>query len=215
LTELDRGQGFDEMKETMRLIGVLTAICVVSGLLLAQVEKHTKGPIEEARRQEMLQALNKVLPAHDNQPDADTVTVADDGAEWLFYVGTLNGAYAGVAFECSSRNGYGGEIRVMAGIDAANRITRIEILSQNETPGLGAKVEGDSFTGQFSGRTTENAEWCSVKQDRGEIAAITGATISSRTVCEAIQHGLNIFDKNRGAVQGSSVQSSEFRVQEN
>lgn len=197
---VEEGQGFDKMKETLKLIGVLSAICIVSGLLLAQVERHTKGPIEEARRREKLDALNRALPPHDNQPDSDAVTVTDGKVGWLFYVATLNGAYAGTAFECSSRNGYGGEITIMAGIDPSSSIPRLEILSQNETPGLGAKIEGAAFLGQFSGRTAERAQWCGVLQDGGEIAAITGATISSRAVCEALRRGLDAFQRNRAVI---------------
>ena len=56
------------MKETARLVGVLTVICLVAGLLLAAVYNATKSPIEEAKKREKLEALEKVLPAYDNVP---------------------------------------------------------------------------------------------------------------------------------------------------
>ena len=49
------------MKETLRLIVVLTVICLVAGLLLAWINELTAGPIAAAAREEKMAAVRKVL----------------------------------------------------------------------------------------------------------------------------------------------------------
>jgi len=61
----------------------------------------------------------------------------------------------------------------------------IEILSMTETPGLGAKIQEEPFKGQFKGKSVED-EFIA-KQD---VEAISGATISSTAVADAIKTSL-------------------------
>ena len=73
-------------------------------------------------------------------------------------------------------------------------IKAIRITSQNETPGLGTKVEGTKFTDQFMNKTLKQVL---LKKDsnKGTIDALTGATISSRAVSEAVQKSITEFLK--------------------
>ena len=74
-------------------------------------------------------------------------------------------------------------------------ITGIDILpGHGETPGLGARVDEDSFKEQFRGRSLNNSVW-KVKKDGGNIDQISGATISPRGVAEAVKKGLEIYSK--------------------
>jgi RnfABCDGE-type electron transport complex G subunit len=84
------------------------------------------------------------------------------------------------------KRGYSSNIVTMAGMDANGIITRIKILSQDETPGLGAKIvqvaPGESepwFQRQFRGKEA-------IGLDRS-VNAITGATITSKAVIDSIQ----------------------------
>jgi electron transport complex protein RnfG len=79
----------------------------------------------------------------------------------------------------------------MVGIDTTGRIKKIEIISQKETPGLGAlSVESGPFNGkkwstrQFTGKTIDDLK---VDKDGGPIVSITGATITSRAVTNSIR----------------------------
>jgi electron transport complex protein RnfG len=191
------------MRETVRLITVPTAICVAAGLLLAEVKELTRDPIERATRQEIRRALESVLPPCDNRPDEDPYEVVDDGIRRTFYVARARGRFAGVAFESGSPNGYGGEIRVMVGVDAAGAVTRIRITSHRETPGLGSGVESDEFRGRFEGRDVGETNWCRLTRDdpvNGRIHAVTGATISSRAVTEAVRSGIETLGNHRDRI---------------
>ena len=81
--------------------------------------------------------------------------------------------------------GYADKIELLVGLDAQGKsITGLFILEQKETPGLGAKILEDAWRGQFKEKST--AKTLSVVKGGGakadEIDAISGATISSRSV---------------------------------
>jgi electron transport complex protein RnfG len=185
------------MKETFRLILALTGVCVASGLMLAVVRGVTEAPINKARRAEKLAALNLVLPEHDNDPYADRHQTAD--GELAFHVAGRNGALAGVAFEVRSHNGYGGDVLLLVGVTCSNAVSGVVVLEQSETPGLGARIADAEFISQFQYRNAVETYWCRLRQDSpqaGEIDAITGATISSRAVADAVARGLSRFSSH-------------------
>ena len=81
--------------------------------------------------------------------------------------------------------GLWGEIAVVVGFEQdLNRLTGVDFIKQNETPGLGARISEDWFRLQFRGKTgpfsrvPEGTE----TDDPREFDAITGATITSTAV---------------------------------
>ncbi len=187
------------MKETLRLILVLTVTATLTGVLLAVAGNLTRDPIAAARRADLLNALNVVLPAHDNEPDRETAVIQVSDREWTFYPARQAGAYVGAAFT-STAEGYGGSITVMIGVNADDRINAVQILNQLETPGLGANITQTRFTDQFTGQTADRPAGLAVRQDGGEIQAITAATISSRAVAAAVAAGLKVYQAHRESV---------------
>jgi electron transport complex protein RnfG len=94
-------------------------------------------------------------------------------------------------------NGYQGVIKLMIGLspDLAE-ITGISILEQVETPGLGGRISEQAFQEQFRGVKTEPAVGY-VKNQKPEkdtdVQAVTGATISSRSVVTIINRSIEKF----------------------
>jgi electron transport complex protein RnfG len=86
------------------------------------------------------------------------------------------------------------DITALVGVGADGRISGVKILTNTETPGLGAnagldhyyidKAAGITFYGQFAGLSAApaDAEKLAVQKDGGRVVAITAATITSRTV---------------------------------
>ena len=196
------------MKETARLVLVLTVICLLSGLLLAWVNNLTAEPIKQAERVEKMRAIRKVLPEYDNQPDTTVYTTTVSGRTWTFYVARRKGQFAGAAFETVSSKGYGGDISVMVGVNAVGNVQGIEILKQKETPGLGARIDDDDFKSQFTDRSISDTIWA-VTKDRGSIDEITSATISSRAVLEAVKAGLDIYLKHASEIMSVAAGESQ------
>lgn len=190
------------MNSMPRLVLVLTLITVSAGLILSVVEGLTRAPIAEQRRQETLRALQAVLPPADNAPDQDTVQLVTGqdkrgrDVTRTFFRGRQGRELTGVAFAVTAADGYSGNINIMVGIDGAGTVAGIEILSHNETPGLGDKIELPAFKEIFIGRNLDNADW-RVKKDGGEFDQITGATISPRAVVGAVHKGLEFYRDHR------------------
>ena len=85
--------------------------------------------------------------------------------------------------------GYADKIELLLGLDpSAEEISGIFVLEQKETPGLGNKITEEDWRGQFVGKQTDRP--LEVVKDRAdeknEISAITGATISSRAVATIV-----------------------------
>jgi electron transport complex protein RnfG len=196
------------MRDVLRVIVVLTSICIVTAIALAKVYDLTKGPIAYQKRLEVLRAIKAVLPPYDNEPDRDIVKLpmgVDKKGEEIhgfFYRGKKEGGLNGIAFKVTSPEGYGGTIEVMVGILPDGTIHGIEVLSHLETPGLGAKIGQAKFKDRFKNRNLSNTRWA-VKKDAGDIDGITGATISSRAVIKAIRGGLEFYRDHEAAIRAS------------
>jgi len=192
------------MRDILKLVVVLGLFCVASAGILAKVYDVTKGPIAEAKAEEVRRAIKAVLPPYDNQADVDFVekVVGKDkkGNDLVrkIYIGKKGENIVGRAFLTVAPDGYSGAIEIMMGVDPAGTITGIEIISHAETPGLGAKI-GSSETwpgrgsgpGSLIGKSLKNN--LKVKKDGGEIDQITGATISPRAVVKAVKKGLEFY----------------------
>ncbi|MDR0453586.1 MAG: RnfABCDGE type electron transport complex subunit G [Deferribacteraceae bacterium] len=161
---------------------VLGLITIISASILAYSYDLTKDRIKEAIRQDFLAGLKSVLPDFDNQPDSDAI-ITDNATVYLAKNG---GAVVGYAVEAVSMKGYGGEISVIVGAKPDATIYRITVVRHTETPGLGDKIKAAAFTSLFSGGSLTGKY--AVKRDGGDIDSFSGATISPRAVCEAVNN---------------------------
>ncbi len=192
------------MKETVRLILVLTITAALTGALLALANKLTEEPIQAARRAALLDSLQQVLPEHDNQPDHESVEIDIEDQQHTFYPARRDGEFAGAAFT-SSAPGYGGAITVMIGVDADDQIHAIHVLNHLETPGLGANITQPDFTGQFAGLDGRHPDRINLVQDNGTIDAVTAATVSSEAVIKAVAQGLERYLTHRYSIRAAPV----------
>lgn len=193
------------MKDILKMVFVLACICVLAGALLAVIDSVTREPIAAAMREEKMKAMRRVLPGYDNDPMACTNVVVENGDAWVFHVARKDGEFAGAAFEAASGEGYGGTVRIMIGAGADDAVLGLEILQHAETPGLGARITESGFRNQFRDRSIGDTVW-TVKSDGGDIDAVTGATMSSRAVLDALRRGLDVYIRNREEVAASGAE---------
>jgi electron transport complex protein RnfG len=192
------------------MIVVLAAITGVSGLLLAGVNQGTK----DQRKKQLLQyvkgpAISEVLAGSENQPLDDVkemeVKAAVEGQGAVSVVDIFP-AYKSdelwaVAFEVTGK-GYGGDIGVIVGIDvAAEKLLGIGITAHKETPGLGARIREEGFRSGFAGLELSGA--AKIKADGGDVDVVSGATISSQGVCEAVNQAFEFYRENKEAILAS------------
>lgn len=89
--------------------------------------------------------------------------------------------------------GYGGMLPVMLAVNTAGEISGLKILDNDETPGLGKKVAGQSFFGQFVNQPASGEFSVKPTGDQIGIDAVAGATISSRAVANAVNTAVEYF----------------------
>ena len=174
------------MRETLKLIAVLTVIALLVGLMIATAEMVTRRPIKEALARAEMAAVREVLPQGVPEPEERWVIMADGTSNKVYIAGRA------IALEASSTKGYGGTIRVMFGFDEGGRLYNYTVLDHRETPGLGDKIK-DVFKTSVTNRPATTV-W-RVKKDGGKIDAITAATVSSRAMLDAIERAYQIRER--------------------
>ena len=192
--------------DSNKMLFAMVGIGLMCALLIVLTYEGTKHIIAKNKAEALEQAIFKVLPG--------TVTTAGyywDGSAFTPLNGTEadgqrvyagfseSGTLTGFALPAVGL-GYAGEIRVLYGYEPAQEaIVGFYVLESKETPGLGDKIEKDpAFTANFEAlsvavaadgkslknkiRYTKSGE----KQNAWEVDGITGATISSQAVAEAL-----------------------------
>jgi electron transport complex protein RnfG len=173
----------------------LALICAVAALALAQVDGFTREPIRLAEARAQRQAVEAVLPSFAALA-ADTVRPGLDDQVIYFTGRDSSGAVAGTAFTAVSGLGYSGEIEVMVGLDTAGRVNGVRVLRHAETPGLGANYTAPDVLDAFYGGKDASTDW-RVTKDGGDVDAITGATVTGRALCDAIDGGYRRWAADR------------------
>ena len=179
---------------------ILFVITLISGSALGAVYGITKGPIEKVENAAKMAAYQEVLPEAVDFDEEGMAEKISSSADELMAQGYGNvyidsaaaakdasGNAVGYVISSTSKDGFGGEVKITVGIDGDNKITGIAFLSLSETPGLGMNATNPEFYGQFTGKA---AEALSVVKGGGagdsEINAMSGATITSNAVTNAV-----------------------------
>ena len=159
-----------------KLVLVLFAISVVTALLLGLVNMVT-APVIAANNQRVAdEAKAEVLPTSGEYVEVtDQYTGGDPNVLGVYQAGE-----DGYVVEIQS-SGFGGMVKMMVGVGADGTCTGVSIISHAETSGLGANATKEDFRAQFVGKAN-----VAVTKDGGDIAALTGATITSRAVCDGV-----------------------------
>lgn len=175
-------------------------IAIVMSLILAVVYGVTKEPIAEAKKADKRDKLAQVMPQFDNDPleleQALSEAPPGEAGNVMLYTGTVPDGTSGYGITSAVGTGYSGYFSVVIGLDIDGTITSVKILETMETPGLGSKAGEPAFIDQFEGRSLGEFEFM-VTKDGGDVDAVTGATITSRAVCEAVKQGLEAFEEHQ------------------
>ena len=171
-------------KSFFRLTFLLFFICAASTALVAGAHNYTKNIIADRAAAQILEGYKQVLPAAGklsketgptNSPIKE-ICRSTQGDKINGYIYTV------------APKGYAGEVTIMVGIENPSmKITGVKILSQQETPGLGAKCTEPEFLNQFTDKDLhKNLIVSKNAKNSQEIQAITASTITSRAVVSGI-----------------------------
>lgn len=186
----------------------LSIFAVITAGLIAVTQIQTEERIDENIRAARYRALHQIIPPeqHDNELLEDSISLSDmlltanQGAQ-EGYVARKEGKTVAVILPAVAPDGYTGTIKSIVGILADGSIAGVRVLSHQETPGLGDKIEikKSDWIRQFEGKTINNPDssgWA-VKKDGGEYDQLTGATITPRAVVKSVYKALQYFESNR------------------
>ena len=172
--------GLSEIKENLKPGLVLFIICLASAFSLSVVHSLTEEKIAKVEEEQANRALMDIFPTSE-LIEEDGYWRAEDEGETVGYASVVKSS------------GYGGEMRVALGIYPNETIKGVRVISHKETPGIGSKATKMSFLKQFSGLDSGDLK---LENENGEIDAVSGATISSQAVTDAVKKGLkNILER--------------------
>jgi len=174
------------MKQLFKFGVILGVICLIATLVLAVTYEVTRPKIEAQLKAEEEAALKEIIP------DAESFEAKSiDGID--YFEAKKGDLVAGYCIKTTA-SGYNGFMRMIVGIAPDGILRGVRVLEHQETPGLGARINevrpGEKepwFLRQFAGKQGRTV---TVKKD---VDSITGATISSKAVSDAVNKTVSEF----------------------
>ena len=201
----------------------LFIITAVTTLCLALVNSMTAGVIKANAEKAQLEAQKEVLPdaLEFKKTDASEKNIPEGTKNGVriesLNVGIANGNGVGYIATMISNAGYGGDIKVMVGIDSDGSVTKVKILQSSETAGLGQNASKPEFINQFNGKSGSLSVVKNKAADgeNGEIAAISGATVTSRAVTSCVNAALELVgSKSEQGMDASAAAAVDEKVKQ-
>ena len=156
-----------KLKEVLKPALILCVICLLATAALAGTNMLTADTIAQQKVITEQESRKQVLPDADSFEEADGYAIGKTGSD-----------VAGYVFVTSAK-GYGGDVQVMTGINAEGQVTG------------GAYAEKESFRDQFKQAVPENGFTVTKSTaGEGEISAMTGATITTTAVTNAVNEAV-------------------------
>lgn len=188
-----------EVMTMLKEAGILFVITLITGLMLGFVYEITKEPIRIQEEKAIQEACAAVFQSADNFVEYDggissslTATLAETSVEigTIYTANGADGSLLGYVVQSTCQEGYGGDISIFVGVTLDGTLNGISFIEINETQGLGMDAEKvlspqlagkqvDSFTYTKTGKTLDS-----------EVDAISGATITTEAVINAVNGGL-------------------------
>lgn len=180
--------------KVVKLTTVLLLVCAIVAGILGAVNAITEDTIAMRREEKEKRAYASVLAA-------DTYTPVEFDAEAFPTVtDVVKAGDAGYVVK-STFSGAQGSITMAVGVDNDFRCTGISIIEHSETSGLGANAAaasevGRNFRAQFIGQD----ETIALSRSGGSIDALTGATITSDAIVDAVAVSVSAVKSVEGGI---------------
>lgn len=172
---------------------VLMIICVVCSALLVfayhLTYKDTTGIITDKLQKGLNEVLGEgeyhmLLSPNDEGKD---VPVTYDGITSI-----ILDDKGQVAFEITADGYAKGGLHIVVGMDTEGAVSGVSIVDIGETPGLGTKVNDETFLSTFKGLNSTDVK----------IDGVTGATYSSKGLKSAVSLAIQTYQDKKGEILG-------------
>lgn len=190
---------------------ILAAVAAICTTLVAVTFNVTKARIAANEQAYLEQSLAPVLAgvSFDNDISASAYTVPVPhvlpGNEDAVIYPLLEGDEPAAAlFVVTAEDGFAGPIKLLIGVDIEGSVTGVRTLEHKETPGIGDGIDinRSNWIEMFRGKSLESPKrdrW-TIKRDGGAFDQLTGASVTSRAVVNAVELTLRYFEVNRDEV---------------
>ena len=208
------------MKKIIKDILILCVITIICGGLLGYVYQITKNPIQHQSQQSKQDAYLKVMKEATSfkvykENDIKKLSKklkGDYGKNGLEIENALKKINSnnevkiyhqkqtiGYIIQVIDHDGFGGDIEIIIGINLQKEITGVEILSIDETVGLGMNAKNEEFRNQYVGKKVDHFQVVkNGKQNEDEVDSLSGATITSKAMTNGINGALDFYDLLKG-----------------
>lgn len=210
---MDKTYGEEIMNQESSIYPIvfMIIICVFFVGILATAFRFSEAKIEQneiqAYRIQLVSLFEDDISEHEDSGFSELINKdnIDDTYSKYFrelklsdrraYEVVINDVLQGYCFDIAGNGLWGSMRALIATSPDLNMIKGISIYSQMETPGLGARIEEETFRQQFEGKNLflngAIVEYSLIPEDQmpsldTEIKQITGATITSRSVLNMI-----------------------------
>lgn len=178
----------------------LAAFAGSAAVLLYVIYQFAQPAMLAHQQQALLLQLNSLIPAntYNNVLTEDKLTLTIPALlakkPVTIYRARKDQQPVASLLTVTAHNGYSGDIHLLVGIWADNRLAGVRVLAHKETPGLGdyIEVERDEWIHQFVDKSYQNtpvSRW-KVKKDGGDFTYRTGATITPRAIVATVEKTL-------------------------
>jgi Na+-translocating ferredoxin:NAD+ oxidoreductase subunit G len=184
-------EGHEEKKYSIAQIALnLAAACLVSGIIIA-ITYYITAPVAAKNAIIMKnQAMQNLVKDAEEFKLIENTHSSEDMKHMEENYEAKKGGET-IAYVVSSESkGFGGEIKMLVGVTPGGKVIDFEILSHNETPGLGDIAGDESFRSLFKGKGAEALTVVKDPRNKENINALTGATITSRAVTKGVKEAV-------------------------
>lgn len=188
------------MSEITRMVVVLSLIAGVCSAALTsanylldpyvnkQTDFYVRGP-----------ALERLFGKPAEEVLGNKVVIADESGDIPVFFMKDGDTVSRIAVETTGPGSFGGNLKIMVGVDLVDaRLTGMEAVSHSETPGLGARIEEDSFRRQWRGLPIDQP--VAITADGGVIDAISGASTTSRAAVNGTNGVIAFIRENQDEI---------------
>ena len=181
---------------------ILVVITLISGLILSAVFATTEEKIAENQERANQLAYRQVLPAAEsfeaNTIEADTGVYDSVTVQKVFTGLDGSGNTAGYVLSVHNAQSYDGGLTLVVGILPDGTVTGIYFTELHETAGMGMRCGEPEFMSQFENVNTQSfaLNKGGASGEPGAVDAVSGATVSSTAVVNAVNGALRYFAEN-------------------
>lgn len=197
------------LKKIIKDIFILCLITVICGGLMGYVYQITKKPIEKQAKQTQQEAYRRVMKKatrfnkYEDQKVKKLAKQLKNNEGNVEIVQALkayqNKKNIGEVIQVIDHDGFGGDIEIIVGINQQKEITGVEILTIDETVGLGMNAKNKEFRNQYKGKQVDYFKVVKTgKQSDEEVDSLSGATITSKAMTNGINGALDFYDLLKG-----------------